>query len=83
MRRYTEHGRRACITTPASARPVSARVFGDGNDKQSHISIFLRNNRVTVLKPESGNAPNVFYAGRDKLERGRRRPGDRQDRSLG
>ena len=46
--------------------PVSARVFGDRNDKQSPISIFLRNNRVTVLKPESGNAPNVFYVGIDK-----------------
>ena len=46
--------------------PVSARVFGDRNDKQSPISIFLRNNRVTVLKPESGNAPNVYYVGIDK-----------------
>ena len=46
--------------------PVGARVFGDRNDKQSPISLFIRNNRVHVLKPETGNAPNVFYVGLDK-----------------
>ena len=46
--------------------PVSARIFGDLNDKQSPISKFVRDNRVTVLKPESGNGPNVFYVGLDK-----------------
>ena len=46
--------------------PVGARIFGDQNDKQSPISLFIRNNRVQVLKPESGNAPNVFYVGIDK-----------------
>jgi Fe-S-cluster-containing dehydrogenase component len=46
--------------------PVSARIFGDLNDKQSPISQFIRNNRVSVLRPESGNAPNVFYVGLDK-----------------
>ena len=46
--------------------PVGARIFGDTNDKQSPISLFIRNNRVQVLKPESGNAPNVFYVGIDK-----------------
>jgi len=46
--------------------PVGARVFGDLNDKQSPISLFIRNNRVHVLKPETGNAPNVFYVGLDK-----------------
>jgi Fe-S-cluster-containing dehydrogenase component len=46
--------------------PVGARVFGDMNDKQSPISLFVRNNRVQVLKPESGNAPNVFYVGIDR-----------------
>ena len=39
---------------------------GDLDDKQSPISQFVRNNRVRVLKPESGNAPNVFYVGLDK-----------------
>ena len=46
--------------------PVGARVFGDRNDKQSAISQFIQNNRVSVLKPETGNAPNVFYIGIDK-----------------
>jgi len=46
--------------------PVGARIFGDLDDKQSAISKFVRNNRVFVLRPESGNAPNVFYVGIDK-----------------
>jgi tetrathionate reductase subunit B len=46
--------------------PVGARVFGDLNDKQSPVSLFIRNNRVQVLRPETGNAPNVFYVGLDK-----------------
>ena len=46
--------------------PVGARIFGDLNDKQSSISQFVSNNRVAVLKPETGNAPNVFYVGIDK-----------------
>ncbi|MGE5095037.1 MAG: 4Fe-4S dicluster domain-containing protein [Betaproteobacteria bacterium] len=46
--------------------PVSARVFGDRNDKASPISLFIRNNRVQVLRAETGNAPNVFYVGIDK-----------------
>ncbi len=32
--------------------PVGARVFGDRKDKQSPISLFIRNNRVQVLRPE-------------------------------
>jgi tetrathionate reductase subunit B len=46
--------------------PTSARIFGDRNDKQSQISQFIQNNRVQVLRPETGNAPNVFYVGIDK-----------------
>ena len=46
--------------------PVGARIFGDRNDQQSVISLFIRNNRVQVLKPETGNQPNVFYVGIDK-----------------
>jgi len=46
--------------------PVGARIFGDLRDKQSPISQFVRNNRTRVLKPESGNAPNVYYVGLDK-----------------
>jgi len=46
--------------------PVGARIFGDLNDPDSSISLFIRNNRVDVLKPETGNRPRVFYAGLDK-----------------
>jgi Fe-S-cluster-containing dehydrogenase component len=46
--------------------PVGARIFGDRNDKQSAISQFIQNNRVSVLRPETGNAPNVFYVGINK-----------------
>jgi Fe-S-cluster-containing dehydrogenase component len=60
--RITKDLQPACV----EACPVGARVFGDRNDKQSPISLFIRNNRVHVLKPETGNAPNVFYVGLDK-----------------
>ena len=45
---------------------MEARIFGDLNDKESKISPFIRDNRVQVLKRETGNAPNVFYVGIDK-----------------
>ena len=46
--------------------PVGARIFGDLRDRQSPVSLFIRNNRVQVLKPDTGNGPNVFYVGIDK-----------------
>jgi tetrathionate reductase subunit B len=46
--------------------PVGARVFGDLKDKESPISRFIKENRVQVLRRETGNAPNVFYIGLDK-----------------
>lgn len=52
----------ACV----EACPVGARIFGDQNDKQSPVSLFIRNNRVDVLRPDTGNAPNLFYVGIDK-----------------
>ncbi len=60
--RITKGLQPACV----EACPVGARIFGDRNDKQSPISQFIRNNRVQVLRPETGNAPNVFYVGIDK-----------------
>ncbi|HXE50932.1 MAG TPA: 4Fe-4S dicluster domain-containing protein [Ramlibacter sp.] len=60
--RITKNLEPACV----EVCPVGARVFGDTRDKQSPISLFIRNNRVQVLRPESGNAPNVFYVGIDK-----------------
>jgi Fe-S-cluster-containing dehydrogenase component len=46
--------------------PTGTRIFGDRMNPESPISLFLRNNRVNVLKPDMGNMPNVFYAGIDK-----------------
>ena len=46
--------------------PTGTRIFGDRNDPESPVSLFIRNNHVQVLKPEMGNAPNVFYKGTDK-----------------
>lgn len=60
--RITKGLQPACV----EACPVGARIFGDRNDPQSAISQFIRNNRVQVLRPETGNAPNVFYVGIDK-----------------
>jgi tetrathionate reductase subunit B len=46
--------------------PTHCRIFGDLNEPASPISQFIRNNRVQVLKPETGNGPNCFYIGIDK-----------------
>jgi len=46
--------------------PTHTRMFGDLNDRSSTISQFIDNNRVSVLKPESGNGPMCFYVGIDK-----------------
>jgi tetrathionate reductase subunit B len=46
--------------------PVQARMFGDLKDQESVVSRFIRENRVQVLRPETGNAPNVYYIGLDK-----------------
>jgi tetrathionate reductase subunit B len=60
--RITRGQQPACV----EVCPVGARVFGDVTDRESPISLFIRNNRVQVLRPESGNAPNVYYVGIDK-----------------
>jgi Fe-S-cluster-containing dehydrogenase component len=60
--RITKGLQPACV----DACPVGARVFGNVLDRESPISLFIRNNRVQVLRPESGNSPRVFYVGIDK-----------------
>lgn len=60
--RITKGMQPACV----EACPVGARIFGDLNDRQSPISLFIRNYRVQVLRPETGNGPNVYYVGIDK-----------------
>jgi tetrathionate reductase subunit B len=60
--RITKGLQPACV----DACPVNARIFGDLNDRESPVSQFIRNNRVHVLRPETGNGPNCFYVGIDK-----------------
>jgi tetrathionate reductase subunit B len=60
--RITKGLQPACV----AVCPVGARIFGDLHDKQSPVNEFIRNNRTRVLKPETGNAPNVYYVGLDK-----------------
>jgi tetrathionate reductase subunit B len=51
----------SCVNTC----PGKARIFGDLNDPNSEISKVLNDNRVTVLRPEMGTVPNVFYIDAD------------------
>ncbi|MDZ7736022.1 MAG: 4Fe-4S dicluster domain-containing protein [Gammaproteobacteria bacterium] len=52
----------ACVQTCVG----HARIFGDLNDPDSTISQMLsENNDVSVLRPEMGTKPNVFYIGAD------------------
>ena len=52
----------ACVETC----PTRARIFGDLNDPTSEIVKLLIENPTSVLKPESGTKPNVFYIALDK-----------------
>jgi tetrathionate reductase subunit B len=51
----------ACV----EACPSRARIFGDLNDPDSEISRAIATNPVTVLRPEKGTEPNVFYIAAD------------------
>ena len=46
--------------------PAEARIFGDLNDPSSKINKFVDENRVQVLKPDTGNGPTCYYIGIDK-----------------
>jgi Fe-S-cluster-containing dehydrogenase component len=46
--------------------PTHARIFGDLNDPEAEVTRFIRSRRVEVLKPETGNGPQVFYTGINK-----------------
>ena len=51
----------ACVL----ACPTHARIFGDVNDENSEVYKILKEKKVTVLKPEEGTFPSVFYIGLD------------------
>jgi molybdopterin-containing oxidoreductase family iron-sulfur binding subunit len=47
----------ACV----ASCPANARTFGDLDDLESEVSILIRRHRGTVLNPEIGNLPKVYY----------------------
>lgn len=53
----------ACVETCVGG----ARIIGDINDANSHISQLMRNHQddIKVLKPEENTNPHVFYIGMD------------------
>lgn len=57
----------ACVETCVGG----ARVFGDLNDPRSQVSQLLKEHNVQVLKPYSGNNPQVYYIGLDTSLQGR------------
>lgn len=54
----------ACV----EACPSRARIFGDLNDPDSEISRTIATNPVTVLRPEQGTQPNVYYIAADHAD---------------
>ena len=60
--RITVGLRPACV----DACPVGARQFGDLNDPDSPVSVALRDQPTTVLKPEQGTRPRVHYIGLER-----------------
>lgn len=52
----------ACV----SACTARAIIFGDLNDPESEVSILLKRENVSVLRPDMGTAPQVYYIGLDQ-----------------
>ncbi|MET1128502.1 MAG: 4Fe-4S dicluster domain-containing protein [Thermoproteota archaeon] len=47
--------------------PTGARIFGDLNHPDSPVRRILSEEKVSVLKPETGNDPQVFYVGLEEV----------------
>jgi tetrathionate reductase subunit B len=61
----------ACVETCVGG----ARVFGDISDPDSEISRLMATNPVTVLRPEKGTEPNVYYIAADHSDAHERKRG--------
>lgn len=61
LHRIENNNKPACV----ASCPAKALVFGDLNDKNSEIYRFVTENNISVLKEDTGNHPQAFYAGLD------------------
>lgn len=43
------------------ACPTGARIYGDLNDKDSAISLFIKEHNCSVLKPQLNTTPKLYY----------------------
>jgi tetrathionate reductase subunit B len=48
------------------ACPTGARVFGDTRDPDSKISKLIKQETLSILKPELGCENKVYYVGMEK-----------------